>query len=290
MKKIVKLGGAFFLFGTLLMSTVIIWLSGMLAAPSPAEIGMPPVELHAYDVSFHSESGVLIRGWYIPGTVVDAAIVLMHGNGGNRLRMLSRAKFLSDAGYPLLLFDFQAHGESAGSHKTFGYLEKFDAQAAVDFIRNYTSAVKIGIIGTSLGGAATLLCGKDLEIDAAVLEAVYPTIEEAVQNRLHIKLGSIGPYLTNIHLLQMKPRLGFHPDALRPIDFIGAITYPVFIIAGTEDKRTTIKESKALYDGAQQPKEFWAIEGAAHEDFYILKSTEYERKVLSFFSHYLFNE
>ena len=290
MKKIIIFGGAFFLCGTILFVVAVFWISGKPAEPSPAVIGLPPADFPAHDVSFHSDSGTIISGWFVPGNITDAAIVLMHGNGGNRLRMLNRARFLNDAGYPLLLFDFQAHGESVGRHKTFGYLEKFDAQAAVKFIRDHTGAVKIGVIGTSLGGASTLLSGHDMNIDAAVLEAVYPTIEEAIQNRLRINLGAIGPYLSKIHLLQMKPRLGFHPDDLRPVDYIGATTYPVFIIAGTDDQRTTIEESRALFSRARQPKELWAIEGAAHEDFYTFRQKEYERRVLDFFACYLLQE
>jgi len=50
-------------------------------------------------------------------------IVLMHGVRANRLSMVRRAEMLHRAGYSVLLFDFQAHGESPGSHITMGYLE-----------------------------------------------------------------------------------------------------------------------------------------------------------------------
>jgi alpha/beta superfamily hydrolase len=52
----------------------------------------------------------------------------MHGVRANRLSMVERARFLSYAGYSVLLFDFQGHGESTGQHITFGYLESKDAR------------------------------------------------------------------------------------------------------------------------------------------------------------------
>lgn len=38
---------------------------------------------------------------------------------------------------------------------------------------------KIGAIGQSLGGAAALLCPRPLQVDALVIEAVYPDIDGA---------------------------------------------------------------------------------------------------------------
>src|SRR6185312_6459178 len=115
------------------------------------------------------------------------------------------------------LFDFQAHGESAGEHITFGYLESRDAQAAVDFMRNNAPGEKIGVIGVSMGGAATLLASPPLKIEALVLEMVYPTINQAVSNRLTMRVGAWGAVLTPLLVWQLKPRLGVSADALMPI-------------------------------------------------------------------------
>ena len=46
--------------------------------------------------------------------LASGAVVLMHGVKGNRLAMLRRARLLHAEGFGVLLFDFQAHGESAG--------------------------------------------------------------------------------------------------------------------------------------------------------------------------------
>ena len=55
---------------------------------------------------------------------------------------------------PVLLFDFQAHGESTGEHITFGYLER-DAQAAIDFLRRAPDE-KVGVLASPW--AVLLLC------------------------------------------------------------------------------------------------------------------------------------
>src|SRR5436309_3521044 len=127
------------------------WLAGsVLSAPAHQSIGDLPSDLAGRTVQFPSASGAMIHGWFIPGQKGAGAVVLMHGVRANRLSMLDRARFLSRAGYSVLLFDFQAHGESAGDHITFGYLESRDAQAAVNFLRANAPDEKIGVIGVSM--------------------------------------------------------------------------------------------------------------------------------------------
>ena len=113
----------------------------------------------------------------------------------DRTRSVLRA-----AGYATLLIDFQATGESPGEAITFGWRERFDVIAAVTRIRQELPGERIGIIGTSLGGAATVLAARELDVQAAVLEAVYPSIDVAVENRLRMRLGSIGAAMSPLLL------------------------------------------------------------------------------------------
>jgi len=81
---------------------------------------------------------------------------------------------------------------------------------------------------------------------------------------------------------QLKPRLGIGVDDLRPIGRMGQITVPKFFLAGDAERRTTAKESQALFDAAAQPKQFWLLPGAGHEDLHAFTPESYERRVLAF--------
>ncbi len=215
------------------------------------------------------------------------AIALMHGVRANRLSMLERARFLSHAGYAVLLFDFQAHGESEGKNITFGYLESKDAQAAINSLRLNAPDEKIGLIGISMGGASALLASPPLEVTAMVLEMVYPTIKQAISNRLTMRLGGWASVLTPLLSWQLKPRLGIDADALHPIDKVGSIRIPKLFIVGAEDRHTTLEESQRMFNAAGEPKELWVISGAGHVDLYSVSKNEYEQRVLGFFGKYL---
>lgn len=203
---------------------VAVWLAGSaLSSPNRQAVGDLPRDLIGKPVEFRSESGTIVRGWFVPGRKGGGAIALMHGIRANRLSMLDRARFLSHAGYSVLVFDFQAHGESEGEHITFGYLESRDAVAAVEWLRMNASEEKIGVIGVSMGGAAAVLASPPLNMDAMVLEIVYPTIDQAISNRLAMRLGEWSSVLTPLLSWQLKPRLGIDAEALRPIDHVGKI-------------------------------------------------------------------
>jgi fermentation-respiration switch protein FrsA (DUF1100 family) len=274
--------------GILLSLLVGIWLAGSaLSKPVPQSIGELPADLAGRSVQFLSESGATIHGWFIPGKKGKGAIALMHGVHSNRLSMLDRARFLSHAGYSVLLFDFQAHGESTGNHITFGYLESKDAKAAISFLRSSAPDEKVALIGVSMGGAAALLASPPLDVNAMVLEMVYPTIKQAVSDRLSMRLGRWSGVLAPLLTWQLKPRLGIDADALRPIDKVGNIRAPKLFIVGAEDQHTTLEESREMFEVAGEPKELWVVNGAKHVDLHQVARQEYEQRVLSFFAQHL---
>ena len=116
------------------------------------------------------------------------------------------------------MIDFQSHGESIGDGITFGYLEALDAEAAFTFLENKLPNNHIGVIGVSLGGAAALLGQVAEKSKAIIIESVYPTIEEAIKNRLIMYLGKSGKYLSPLLILQIKYRLNIDINRLHPIE------------------------------------------------------------------------
>ena len=276
-----------FLFVLIVSLIATFAVGGILSAPSQIKIGTIPAELNGSSVNFFSKTGKSLSGWFIRGNIKQGGVLLMHGVRSNRREMIERAVFLNKNGYSVLLFDFQAHGESLGKFITFGYLEAQDAEAAFTYLEKQIKVKSIGVIGMSLGGASAILSDVSQRANAIVLEAVYPTLEQAVQNRISIRLGKIGRYLSPLIMIQIEPRLGFDPMLLAPIEHLAMIKIPLLIIAGTKDEHTTLAESKRMYNEASEPKQFWAIKGAAHEDFYRYSPVDYQKNVLKLFKQYL---
>jgi predicted alpha/beta-fold hydrolase len=123
--------------------------SCVLAWPSRASVGPAPAALGAEAVAFASASGSTIHAWLAAGRRGGGAVLLLHGVHANRTVMLGRASLLHDAGYTVLIPDFQAHGESPGEHITFGALESLDAHAALAYLRARAPGECVGAIGVS---------------------------------------------------------------------------------------------------------------------------------------------
>ena len=270
------------------LGATLVWcIGGVLVLPANHPIENPPPDLHAENVAFPSASGAIIHGWFVPGEPGHGAVMLLHGVHANRMAMESRAELLSRAGYAVLLFDFQAHGESLGQQITFGFLESRDATAAVKFLREKLPGEKIGVIGISMGAAAALLAQPPLPVAALVLESCYPTIYQATEDRIVDRLGFLGRIATPLLTWQLKPRLGISPDELKPIESARNISAPKFFISGSADKLTTEQEAKDLFAAAAGPKQFWLVDQAGHEDLRLVAGAEYDQRVLAFLAESL---
>ncbi|MCX4027674.1 alpha/beta fold hydrolase [Endozoicomonas sp. SM1973] len=259
-----------------------------LIRPTPSNIVKPETNLPLSTVSFRGEGNIQLKGWFIKNPTSNVGVLLMHGNQSNRLSMLSRAKFLYQAGYSVMLFDLRAHGASEGEYKTFGYLEAKDAELAISFFKRQAKLKTVGIIGTSLGGAATVLSDMPLPVEAIVIESVYPAIEKAIMNRLTVRMGKWGAYFEPLLTYQLPLRLGVKSTDLQPVKKVVNIMKSVFVIGGEQDTRTTLKDTQWLYNNIRSPqKSLWIIPGVGHANFHHLTKVMYEKRVLSFLNQYL---
>jgi uncharacterized protein len=125
-----------------------------------------------------------------------------------------------------------------------------------------------------------------------VLESVYPDIGSAIANRVRVVLGPVMGQLAawpTAWLFEaiLPPFLGMRPADLRPIDHVARVTAPVMIASGTSDTRTTMAETRAMFDRAPEPKVLWLVEGADHVDLEGFGPEEYRTRVVAFLAGWL---
>jgi fermentation-respiration switch protein FrsA (DUF1100 family) len=246
-----------------------------LPAGFPAQIVSLPSPAHA------------IAGWWLDQGGHSPAVLLLHSIRADRASMLSRARLLAGNGFSVLLIDLQAHGETPGTAITLGWRESADVRAAHDWLKRNAPLRRIGVIGCSLGGAAVLVGAQPSGFDAVVLEAVYPRVAQAIENRIRIRLGPLAPMLTPLLLVQLQLRLQMSPTDLEPIRAIGRVGSPVLIVAGSRDEHTTLAESEELFRAAAQPKQLWIVDGASHQDFLSFDAAGYVSHVVGFLREHL---
>ena len=261
----------------------------VLSAHAKRDVGLPPAELSAENVTLVCCSSSFVSGWFSRGESGFGAVLLLHGVRSDRRQMIERSKFLHAAGYSVLMIDLPAHGESGGDRITFGLREAEGVRAALRFLHETLPGERTAVIGVSLGAASFVLADASPVPSAVVLESMYPSIDDAVANRLRLRLGSLGAKAAPLLLWQLPVRLGVSTDQLRPIDHLSLLHTPVLIAAGTEDRHATVAETKRLFDAAGAPKELWLVEGAAHVDLCSFNPKAYESKISAFLLRHLRN-
>ncbi len=239
------------------------------------------------DVAFAAEDGQTLRGWFVPPeTPIDdrgSVILLVHGGGGDRRDYLRHVPLFHAAGWPVLLFDCREQGASDGKGigVSFGVREHRDVSTAVAWLRNERGFARVGVLGTSQGGASVILAGaRDPGIDAVIAENRFATIEELLEyGARDVPLPIRWPLVTAASW-----RTYGKSGTPHPIDVVGRIApRPLLIMHGTADSVIHYTQSERLFAAAREPKSLWIAPDAEHTQIYDVHPGEYTRRVLAFF-------
>ncbi len=260
---------------------VVSWrLGSSLIAPANHPVSLP-ADLGLANVSIPGPGHAIAGSWRDLGAD-RPAVLLLHGVRGDRASTIPRARALIDAGFSVLLIDQQAHGETPGEMITMGWRESADVRAARDWLRSRSPDRKLAVIGISLGGAAVLLGEQPAGFDAVVLEATYPRIGRAVENRIGMRAGALKYALAPLLRMQIEPRMRVAVRDLEPIRHIASLGAPVLVVGGSRDEHTTEEETRQLFAAAAEPKRLWIVAGAAHQDFARFDPDGYRANVVEF--------
>ncbi len=244
---------------------------------TPADFG-----LDYQNVTLTAADGVNLSGWYVPSKN-RAAVILLHGYGGDRTWMLDQIRILGRRGYGALAYDLRAHGESGGALRTFGWLDAEDVKSALAFLqtRKEVDPARIGILGFSIGGQVAIRATAENNAIRAVVadDPGFVRIEDAPPL---ISWYENVVYAVNwIDNRGVELRTGVPaPPGIVPV--VGKIApRPIlFIATGQAEGYRLVKH---FYDLAGEPKSFWQIPEAAHGEQVGLRPQEYEYKISSFF-------
>jgi dipeptidyl aminopeptidase/acylaminoacyl peptidase len=251
------------------------------AIPNAADVLALPVE----DVSFYNWRGELLSGWLALNSPGAPVIILNHGTPGNRVSMISRAAFLYNHGFNVLLFDFQSYGKSQGEMSTLGMVESDDILAAISYVHSLPATMfsKIGVLGLSMGAtAAVLAASRSADILALVAEScpvdatlVTADVPDDASRQADKQL--------------VEAVYGEDIMQARPIDVVHKLAghTALFFVNGDADTITPLAGMYALFDNAGDPEQYWVVPGAQHAQSFATDPQEYVQRIDAFFDRYL---
>lgn len=213
-----------------------------------------------------NSSTLNIAASYLPAQK-DTAVIILAGIRGNRVAGLPHANYYHKKGYGVLLIDLRATGESEGHFLSFGYHEKAELLAGVEFL-NQQNISHIGAHGMSLG-AATIIYSFAEKTDYAfvVLESPYDNIRQAFYNRMPIL--PLDNFIFKPLVFWTKVMAKVEMKDLAPEDYIHLYKGKMLLIAGDREEKVRPIETQQLFDKMTTSDKYleW-IEGARHVHFF----------------------
>ena len=227
-------------------------------AGTPADFGLP-----YRDVWFEAEDGVRLHGWLIPGAR-PMTLLWCHGNAGNISHRLDNIREIHHRlGIGVFIFDYRGYGRSDGSPTEAGLYH--DARAARDALVRSLSVPSPQIVyfGRSLGAAVALDLALAHPPLGVILESPFLSVR-AMANRTVPGSGFL-----------FKTRF----DSLEKI---GRLRVPLLVLHGDSDEVVPHEHGRRLWEAASEPKAFYTIPGARHNDTYLVGGSRYWEAWLRF--------
>jgi fermentation-respiration switch protein FrsA (DUF1100 family) len=221
-------------------------------------------ELGAEDVWIDSEPGVRLHSWFLRTPDSRLVALYLHGNAGNISHRLQHARELAAAGLSLLLVDYRGYGRSSGSPSESGLYR--DAQAAYDrLLKLGFKPEQIVVYGESLGTAVAVELASRNRCGAVILEAAFSSAGAVARGIVPV----IGPLL--VRSFNSRSR-------------IGRVRAPILFLHGDHDEVIPLALAQELYKAAPEPKKFWMLPGAGHNDLVECAGPDYRQRLQSFLS------
>lgn len=214
--------------------------------------------LKVEDVYFNAADGVKLHAWFVAAEKPLATLLWHHGNAGNLTHRLDNILQLRPLRLNIFIFDYRGYGRSEGKPDQQGIFK--DSQAAYDFLtlKKNIAPETLFLFGRSLGGVCAIETASKNKAAGLIVESTFTSAREMADK--------IFPFFPLKFLLRQKY------DA---IGTVASVNMPKLFLHGTEDDLVPFSMGQELFEAASEPKEFYSIKGAGHNDTYSVGGKEY---------------
>lgn len=221
------------------------------------------------------------------GNKDNDTVILVHGLGGNRYSNYPLAEFFLAEGFNVISYDQRSSGENLAKHTTFGYLERYDLTDYVSFVENEAPDKRIGVWGTSFGGAtAGLALGYNIDnrVDFVILDCPISEMKYMIEQEMKgMEVGLPVSYMTWCGNVANRLKLGFTYDDANVANAVKDVETPVLIINSKADTVTPYFMGEDIYNAiSYDKKKIWTVEDSEHAAIWMDYNEEYRNIVKAF--------
>ena len=219
------------------------------------------------DVWLSVDSNIRLFGWYVHAGPTQPVLLWCHGNAGNISHRLSNMLELYRRGISTFIFDYRGYGKSTGSPSEEGLYQ--DARAAYEFLTTQKNIQpkRLILFGRSLGTSVAGEIARQYSAAGLILEGAFPSIQAMAD---HHYFGFPARWLVD--------------SEFNLAEKLKHISLPLLMIHGQKDTIVPVKFGKQVFDGAHQPKQWYGVERAGHNDVPFVGGNAYYQQILNFIS------
>jgi len=221
--------------------------------PMRGEVMTPARAGLAYEeVDFTAADGTRLHGWFVPGREDRPALLFCHGNAGNISHRVDNLRLLNDLGLNVFIFDYRGYGRSLGQPSEEGTYS--DARGARAWLQaRGWGRDRTVYFGRSLGAAVALQLALEEPPAGLVLESPFTSVRDMGRHHSPL-LWLVGGWLLNVRYANSEK--------------IARLGAPLMILHGDADEIVPQQMGRRLFELAPQPKRFYSLPGAGHNDSY----------------------
>ena len=213
------------------------------------------------DVSLKTKDGLNIKGWFVPADS-DKAVIIAHGLGANKSNFIGTVDMWHQLNFNVLIFDFRGHGMSDGHTVTFGYKERLDVMAGLEYLMKNKKfpPEKIFGYGVSFGGAAMMHAANEMRVfHKIIIDSSFASLDDMANTIVDGE--TIIPVFCRkmfkeMGLFFIRLDAGFDIREHSPENIVGQLDgTPMLFIHGTGDPLINWEQTRRLYENAGDPKQ-----------------------------------
>jgi len=219
------------------------------------------------EVWLDAGDGVKVHGIYAGRPDALADLLFFHGNAGNLYDRLDNVALLVESGFNVLIMDYRGYGKSGGAPSERALYD--DGMHAYRYLvdERGVDPSRLVLFGRSLGSTGAMELGSQVETGAVIAESAFTSAQDLA--RVHYG------FLPGMLLRSMTHEFD-------SIEKAAKLKAPVLYVHGNVDNIVPAVMGRRLYEASPEPKEWYEIEGAGHNDTLFVGGAEYFRRLVDF--------
>lgn len=206
-----------------------------------------------------TSDGAQISAFYLPNPKAELTILYSHGNAEDLGDIKPLLGKLKDMGFAMFSYDYRGYGTSEGTPTESRVY--CDIDAAYQYLTETLgiSPRRIILYGRSVGSGPAVDLASRKTVGGLILES---------------------PFITAFRVVTRVPIVPV--DKFRNINKIRKVHSPVLVMHSQADEVIPFSHGKRIFEAANEPKHFLAVEQAGHNDLMEVETEQYTKALHEF--------